>query len=93
LHGRGVRQQHLVLDDFNLLEAVLAPAIADPLGEHPIAHGAGDVRFGGQERMGIARPGGSRKGEESILEPALDGRRARSKAEDGGRGLLREHER
>ena len=37
-----------MLDDLDLLEAVLAPAIANPFGQRAIAQGAGDVRIGGQ---------------------------------------------
>ena len=55
-HLGRIRQQHLVLDDLDLLEPVVAPPIAHPFGEHAIARRAGDVRIRGQEGVRLARP-------------------------------------
>jgi hypothetical protein len=60
-----------MLDDLHLLEAVLAPSIADPVGEHSIARGAGDVGVRGQERVGVTCPRGRGERQEPVLEAAL----------------------
>src|ERR1019366_460920 len=77
-----------MLDDLDLLEAVLAPAIADPVGQDAIARRAGDVRIGGQERVSVAcfRRRGQR--EESIFEAAFRGGGSRSETKDHRRGSL-----
>ena len=72
-----IRQQDFVLGDLDLVEPVLAPPFANPVGEHPIARRPGDVRLGGQVRVRLASV--LRRGErqELCFEAALGDRGAR----------------
>ena len=68
--------------DFDLVETVLTPAIAHPVGEHAIARRAGDVRLRGQELVRLARLVGRRYGEKATLECAFGCRGAGGEAVD-----------
>ena len=66
-----------MLDDLDLLEAVLAPLVADPLGEHAIARRAGDVGLGGEVSVRLTGAAPRRQRQESPLERSLGGRSGR----------------
>ena len=71
-HVGCVGQEHVVLDDLDVVQSVLAPAIADPLGERTIARRSGDVRLGGEERVRVTRAIGRRQREEAALDRSLE---------------------
>src|SRR5207244_1375095 len=81
----GVGEQHVVLGDRDLFEAVLAPAIADPFGERAVARRSGDVRFGGEERMRVTRFIGRGECEKASLDRSFGGGRARGEPVNLGR--------
>jgi hypothetical protein len=69
-----------VLCDRDLLETVLAPAIADPFGERAVARRSGDVRFGGEERVRVTRFIGRGECKKAALDRSLGARRARGES-------------
>jgi hypothetical protein len=75
-------QEHLVLDDLDVLEAVLDPAIARPLGELAVARRAGEVRLRGEQAVAVADAVGVGEGEQAPLEAVL-GRAVSREAESG----------
>src|SRR5439155_25840682 len=84
-----VGQQHVVLNDLDLLEAVLAPAVADPFREKPVARRSGDVRLRSKQRMYGAGILGRWKPEKTRFPGALGDRGARAVTVDIGGDALR----
>ena len=70
-HVDRVGQEDAMLDDFDLLESVVAPAIADPVGQHAIARRPRDMRLGGQDGVGGTRLFRRRQQHEAVLERTL----------------------
>lgn len=60
-----------MLDDVDLLQSVIAPAIPHPFGEHAITGRPGHMRIGGQEGMRLAGFCRGRKRQEPVFEAAL----------------------
>ena len=67
-HVDRVGQEDAMLDDFDLLESVLAPAVADPVGQHAIARRPRDMRLGGQDGVGGTRLFRGRQQQETVLD-------------------------
>jgi hypothetical protein len=63
-----------MFDDFDALEPVVPPAIADPFRKLAIAPRTGDVRLGGQDFVRFARAVRGGKGQKPSLDSPLSGR-------------------
>ena len=87
-----IGQQHFVLDDLDLVEAVASPFVPHPFGQFAIAWRTGDVRLARQEGMGISHAFSRGEGEKASLQRRLATRRVRREPEDldtcGRRGIL-----